>query len=117
MPKRGAVAARRTHQDGIGLADCPDVDLFIITAGDQHARRFSTDLQAVDRAVVGGKLVCAVCRRRRRVGAQRRAAARALAVAAPGCELRPLCCIYRPPIASLLLTEFVGPHFAGPQAL
>lgn len=58
-----------SHQDRVGLADCPHVDLLIVAAAHEHAARLAADLQAVDAARVGGELVCGAGWGRRRARA------------------------------------------------
>ena len=47
-----------THHNTVGLSDGPEVDLFVIAAGDKYPARLVAQSQAVDIGAVGHKLLC-----------------------------------------------------------
>ena len=46
-----------SYHDTVGLSDSPEVDLAVISAGDQHSPRFVTQSQAVDIRRMSHKLL------------------------------------------------------------
>ncbi len=46
-----------SYHNTVGLANCPEVDLFVIAAGDQHAPAFMTERQSVDTSAMRHKLL------------------------------------------------------------